>query len=228
MMTDIVLTGTIMPQSNFVGVADYATRRREYLRCLNYYSSFGNVYFLENSKYDVEADPAFHITNVKIVKFRETDGDAFTLGKGYQEFKMLDQFVLDEKCPARFFKVTGRRFIPNFAEFLTNGDGSGEAVFDLVRRHRIADTSFFFCSKRFYLEHIAGAYKAVNDDKGAWIERVLYARFHERATTQLFAVTPLFEGQSGSTGSTLKYPLWKQIIRKFQRRVWPVFGMREL
>lgn len=226
-MTSIVLTGTIVPQSNFVGVADVKIRRQEYLRCLNYYRGFGQVFFIENSVHDLLNDIDFQIDNVTLLKFDENDSSAFEFGKGYQEFKMMDSFVNSPDCPDSFYKITGRRYVSNFRELIQSQDPT-QALFDIVQRHKIVDTSFFHCSRGFYKQFIAGAYASVNDAEGDWIERVLYSRFHRIAPTTLFPSTPQFIGFSGSTGAGLHSPIWKTVVRNAQRALYRPIGKREL
>ena len=88
----IVLTGTIVPNSNFTTYTNPQVRRAEYLAAIHYYSGFAPVYFLENSAYDLASDPEFissedvAIRKFPVSKFAER-------GKGFQEFEMLDAWL---------------------------------------------------------------------------------------------------------------------------------------
>ena len=47
----IVLTATIIPNSILTEHSDFILRRAEYLKAIEYYKKYANVFFLENSSY---------------------------------------------------------------------------------------------------------------------------------------------------------------------------------
>jgi len=58
----LLITATIIPNSNFVAHTNIEQRRQEYYDALLFYSSqFKNddIYFLENSSYDLDRDEVF-------------------------------------------------------------------------------------------------------------------------------------------------------------------------
>lgn len=86
----ILMTGTIIPQSNYVVVKSSEQRRHEYLKAIEFYREFAPVWFAENSAYDVENDDEFRKwDDVHIIKCRKPY--EYSKGKGYQEFKMIDE-----------------------------------------------------------------------------------------------------------------------------------------
>ena len=89
----LVLTGTIKPTTDTTKYKDWKSRRREYLESLNYYSSFGKIYFLENSDYDLENDKEFiNIPNVVYRKFSKDKNNNHNIG--YQMIGFLMKKIL--------------------------------------------------------------------------------------------------------------------------------------
>ena len=109
----IVLTGTIVPSAPFTVHNDPRIRRREYLEAIRFYSEFAPVYFLENSPYPLGDDAEFNqFPNVRLrQRPLSTKPER---GKGYQEFEMIDGWLLNEpQPPRRWVKITGRYLYRN-------------------------------------------------------------------------------------------------------------------
>lgn len=227
MKTAIVLTGSIVPAVNFVVVADVSERRAQYLAALRFYSDFAQVYFLENSTYDIAADPEFlALQNVRIRRFSMSNGA--DRGKGYHEFAMLDTWHDSETSPPeRFLKITGRYLLRNIAAFLAECRRAGQRtlLIDRFANSEIALTSVFSVSWGGYGELLKGLYRQMNDSDGLWAERVYYAALRNSGTAHIFAHEPELIGVSGSTGQALKVPRlkWaaKQVLRSLNRVVDP-------
>jgi hypothetical protein len=225
----IILTGTIVPQSNHTAILDWRLRRKEYLNSINFYRKFGgDIFFLENSDYDLSSDTSFKFDNVHIIRHSVLNKDAFSLGKGYQEFAMLDSFITSGNSPSHFFKITGRRIVQNIDFFDDKYDSQENARFDIITNRRTVDVSFFFCSSRFYISKIAAKYHLVNDELGEWIERVLFKSLCDDQEVRFHLKQPDYFGLSGSTGSSLVYPYWKTIVRNMQRSIYGFVGARKL
>jgi len=86
MKLPLVITGTIMPQSNFVHITDWRLRREQYLDALRFFCESNAVFFLENSAYEIQGDSGFDLKNLTVVKLRDSE-NCYELGKGHQEFK---------------------------------------------------------------------------------------------------------------------------------------------
>src|ERR1700757_1216207 len=118
----LLITGTIVPNSNFVAHTNVEQRRNEYYESLQFYSdSFKNdsLFFLENSSYDFEKDGAFKkmLTDRKITLLKFPVSDKFNQGKGYQEFEMLDRAVEHLSIEYNsFIKITGRYKVMNLKQ----------------------------------------------------------------------------------------------------------------
>src|ERR1700748_3478651 len=94
----LLITGTIVPNSNFVTHTNASQRRDEYYASLLFYAEkFKNdeLFFLENSSYDFSKDNEFlkMLADNKITLLKFPVSDKFDQGKGYQEFEMLDAAV---------------------------------------------------------------------------------------------------------------------------------------
>lgn len=201
----IVITGTIIPQASFVQIADWQVRRQQYLEALRYFCERGyQVFFLENSAYDLDADPDFDMPHLTTLKLRDDEPGGHQRGKGYQEFKMLDRFLASELAPRRFIKLSGRRTLHQIIYFQHRYRTPGKQWFDLWQNDGFADTTFFCCDLDFYDRHLRNLYTQANDTTGHIIEKVVYAALHELSDIYFHPLTPLFTGQHGTSGNTLK------------------------
>ena len=204
MTLPIIITGTIVPQSNFVRIADWQVRRDQYVDALRYFCARYSVVFLENSSYDLSADRDFEMSNLSVVKLRDAERAARDLGKGYQEFKMLDRYLSDERAPGRFIKLSGRRTLKQIDRFQSLYAESAYQWFDLWQNDRFADTTFFCCDRKFYDSRLRGLYRQANDAAGVIIEKVVYDALESVPGIRFHPMTPLYEGRHGTSGNRLK------------------------
>jgi hypothetical protein len=226
----IVLSGSIVPAVSFVAVTDVATRRGHYLDSLRFYREFGPVFFLENSSYDLLADPDFtRLDGVQLRKFSMLPGPE--RGKGYQEFAMLDAWRLQEHVPpARFLKVTGRYRFANVARLLEEcvAAAPDEILIDRFRTGSVAITSLFSIGWRRYLDTIRGLYREMDDSRDIWAEHVVYRALAGDPLVRNFAHEPDPRGISGTTAERLDVPAWKRAIRQVTRSVDRAAGVDDL
>ena len=220
----VLITGTIIPTVPGLQQSDVQSRRDEYLAALHFYRDALKlpIFFLENSGYDVEADKEFQdlfMQGIELMKF--TPSEDPEKGKGYQEFEMLDNAV--GQMPERytsFIKITGRYIVENIKALAclpVNG-----LMADLHRKTKVTITGSFISDRKFYSEYIDGLYNDCNDDKGAWIERVLYRTIKEQKLwdrVDLFPKNPIYKGVPGSHEGTLERHPLKMKLRNAERRV---------
>jgi hypothetical protein len=230
----LLITGTIIPNSNFVEHINVEQRRQEYIDGLVFYSSqFPNdvLFFLENSAYNFDKDEEFqklfidkHIT---LMKFKESS--CFNEGKGYQEFEMLDSaFAQLESQYDEFIKITGRYKVLNLKQ-LTNHK-CVNMIADSHKKSKVTQTNVFYVTSRFYITHLKGSYLKVNDSKGKFIEHVVYDILNDKSilsSVELFNKNPLITGFSGSYGGTLNRNKYKMIFRNFERKVLSLLGIHQ-
>jgi len=218
MKLPLVITGTIVPQANFVHIKDWQLRRGQYLEALRFFCKEYTVFFLENSAYDIEADNGFEMDRLTVVKLRNAD-DCHDFGKGYQEFRMLDQFLSTDQAPPRFMKISGRRILIQIDYFQATYARSRWQYFDLWQNDGFADTSFFCCDLAFYKAHLLGIYAQANDSAGAIIEKLAYQALAKASNVRFHPVTPLYKGQHGTSGNRLKskYHIPTELRRFFRR-----------
>jgi hypothetical protein len=230
----IVLTGTIVPNAPFTAHNDPQARRQEYLSALRFYSQFAPVYFLENSIYPLSDDAEFHqLANVMIRQLPPSKSPE--RGKGYQEFEMIDGWLLSEsQLPPRWIKITGRYFYRNFANLMADcrNEYKAKMVIDRCARFHYARTCLFYVETGFYLNYLTGLYRNCNDNLNETVERVLYRYLTSLAASQvrLFSVEPRLMGISGTSGSSLAMKqstyLFKRVWRKANclvnnQKLWP-------
>jgi len=229
----LLVTGTIIPNSNFVAGNNAEQRRDEYYDALKYYSSeFPEIpiYFLENSSFDFKTDKKFEnlFTENKITLLKFPVSDKFEQGKGYQEFEMLDRAVNRLKGEYDLFiKITGRYKILNLSQILKLD--TQNVIIDLHKKSKVAQTNMFSCGFDFYLKNLSGLYAKANDSKGVFIEHVVYEKLISPETNKLvkmLPVNPLIKGTSGSYGGTLNRNKYKMILRNAERKVLALLGIK--
>lgn len=214
----LVVTGTIIPQASFVFIQNWQIRRNQYLESLLNMCKETRVFFLENSTYDLENDSDFRHPNLSLVKLQDNES-AYELGKGFQEFRMLDAFLDQDDAPQRFIKLSGRRTLKQLAFFQRRYAHTGRQWFDLWQNDRFCDTSFFCCDRDFYRQYVKGLYREANDAAGRIIEHVLYDALEAQSGIQFHPITPLFSGQHGTSGNPLKdnYHIPSELRRHLRR-----------
>ena len=204
----IVLTGTIIPNTDVrLQHINPEQRRKEYLDCINYYRNFAPVYFLENSSYPVEEDPAFtSIPNVTIRKFPLSFFPE--KGRGFQEFEMIDAWVKSEPhIPRRWLKVTGRYLYQNIQDILDECDQnrSKNLIINQYLSSNRAVVALFFTDTEYYLKNFVGMYSMCDDSKDLIIERVLNfkLRFLSKADFKRFKAYPKAKGIYGGSATEM-------------------------
>lgn len=230
----LLITGTIIPNSNFVTHANGVERRQEYIDGLLFYASeFPNddLYFLENSSFDFDNDGTFQDIfkekNISLMKFPESPH--FNEGKGYQEFEMLDNSI--EKLSSKydlFIKITGRYKVLNLKELTKNG--CEYMIADSHKKFKVTQTNVFSVTSKFYNDYLKGLYKCVNDADGRFIEHVIYSQLIKNNglnKVNLFNRNPIITGFSGSYGGTLNRNKYKMMFRNIERRILRILGIHQ-
>ncbi len=228
----IVLTGTIVPNAPFTAHNDPQVRRLEYLKAINFYRKFAPVYFLENSSYPLTDDSEFKqwsnvmLRQLPVSRLPER-------GKGYQEFEMIDGWLLNESQPPRcWVKITGRYLYRNFADLFEDcrHERRAQIIIDRCALSQIARSYLFFVVSRFYQEHIAGLYRECNDLTGEWVERVLYRRLASlsKSDARLFSLEPRLTGISGTTGGNIETQSSRYKAKRILRKLNYLLNRRQL
>jgi hypothetical protein len=229
----LIITATITPNSNFVVNTDSLKRRVEYLDVLKYYVSvfLGDIYFVENSGFDFSQDEEFKrlFKNDNLFSICLPQSNQFDKGKGYQEFDVLDEVVskLEHKYEA-FIKVSGRYLTTNFTKLITKKNRG--IIIDRHLKKGVAITSFFRCKMDFYQEYLKGCYKEVDDSSGIFVEHIVYKKLKEvdENRVDIFGVTPIYKGVSGSYGGGLnRHPL-KTFLINIERKILRIKNRNEL
>jgi len=224
----IVLTGTIIPNVKINSVYNEPNKRKEeYLKCIRYYTQFSTVYFLENSVYPLQEDIDFqNIPNLIIRKFPPSSNPE--RGKGFQEFKMLDDWVTNETDNVEnFIKITGRYFYPNFADIWQECQEKTQPkilINQYIMTH--AGVELFFTSKSFYKDAFSNLYLDCDERKDVIIETCVYKRLESLSKDEV----QRFYSQTkclGFSGTTAK-PLSKKLdsLNYFIRKVNYFFDKR--
>ncbi len=230
----LLITGTIVPNSNFVVHTNVQERRDEYYASLIFYADNfeeDDVFFLENSSYDFSADAEFQqlLTDKKITLLKFSVSDKYNLGKGYQEFEMLDAAIdkLYDKYTS-FIKITGRYKVLNLKE-LTDYTCYG-LVADFHKKLKVTQTNVFYVSRIFYNNYLKNLYLKVDDSNGVYIEKIVYEKVHTqelKKEIKLFPKNPIITGISGSYGGTLNRNKLKMKIRNIERKLLCVFRINQ-
>ena len=230
----LLITGTIVPNSNFVAHTNVEQRRKEYYDSLLFYSDNfkeDDLFFLENSMYDFEKDTEFQkmLVDRKITLLKFPVSDKFDQGKGYQEFEMLDKAIVKLHAEYNsFIKITGRYKVMNLKQ-LTDFVGEG-LVADFHKKLMVTQTNVFYVSGSFYNSYLKDLYLQVDDSKGVYIEKIVYDKIQSEKLEQkvrLFSMNPIIVGISGSYGGVLNRNKIKMKIRNVERKLLKVFGINQ-
>lgn len=210
------MTATIIPNAIHTVHVDAQQRREEYLRAIDHYRQFAEIYFLENSTYDLSADEAFYkYDNVHIRKFPAST--AHDQGKGYQEFAMLDMWLNTEpSLPPRWIKITGRHLASNFDKVFA--ECMAEDAYDLIIEQkrapsRVALTDLFYTTTAYYRQRFLGIYQESDDSSNVFIEHVVRNHIQSSDKFRLFREMPLLTGIRGTSGEVFGITLKKQVKR---------------
>jgi hypothetical protein len=234
-MTDdliILLTGTIVPNTISCSYSDPEIRRREYLDSIRYYSQYGPVYFLENSQFPIDTDEEFHsIKNLYLRKFPPSK--SFYKGKGFQEFEMINKWLINEpNPPKRFVKITGRYKVKNFIRILEECRLEQNPCIIIDQSSKIkkwAYTQLFYCHTRYYLENFSNLYLESDDSLHFYIENVFFNKLqNSRLCFRVFNNEPIFTGFSGTTGKKIEKMQIRQKLNKVLREMNKIFSNQYL
>ena len=141
-------------------------------------------------------------------------------GKGFQEFYTLDRFVKNHLKESILIKVTGRYIVKNVAELIAQI--KSPLTIDLHRKMKVAITGFFVVEKELYLTHFYDKYKLADDNRGKFIEHVLYDEIMSsslKSITKLLPQNPQYLGVSGSYGGSLERNKYKMMLRSVERKI---------
>ena len=230
----ILMTGTVEPNSTHVAVKDTFVRLQEYCEALSYCRDQfpgTDIYFLENSSFDLDNNILFSsiVKNCRIKVLRFPRSEMFHKGKGYQEFEMLDQAV--ERLKDNYdiaVKLTGRYKVMNLKQVL-------KTEFDCImadchRTPEVTQTNVFCFHFNFYRQHLSGKFKEADDEKGIFIEKVIYSylkKNHLMNSVTMFPVGPRISGVSGSYGTSVSRNKWKMKIIDIERMALRIFNIHE-
>ncbi|MEI7879369.1 MAG: hypothetical protein WCI95_00710 [bacterium] len=228
----VVLTGTIIP--NVAGAVSLTPEARlaEYRHVVQSCQQFAPVIFLENSNYPLERYPEFADSpRLRVHRFPPSGNPE--KGKGFQEFEMLDKWVLTEpKPPRRWLKLTGRYDLLNMSAILKEcgSEQKYSLLIDQLRKQKMARTYMFCIQTEFYRTHLANLYRQCDDRTGEWIERVLFRKLETIPAGQirLFKTQPLLRARAGSTGLAFPSGKFQWSIKQNLRRLNQLMDERYL
>ncbi len=227
----IVITGTIIPNSNFVVVSNPEVRLKEYSASLLFYAQKCNmpIFFAENSGYDIHRDAGFSklLKENGIVLMKFPLSTEYEKGKGYQEFEMLDKVVDHLEREYDFFiKITGRQCIQNIKKICDLQ--FNQLVIDRYRDLKVALSNVFCCDVSFYQKVLKGIFALADDSKGLFIEHVIYLQLEKyNKYVSLFPFSPQIKGVSGSFGRDLQGNRTKFKLRNAERKILMTAGIRQ-
>lgn len=224
----IILTGTIQPNVKICNkITAVEERRLDYIKAIKFYVKYAPVIFIENSQYDILKDKDFiNIKNLYIIK--EPLSKYVKRGKGFQEFEMLDKFILSKESPESFLKITGRFLIDNFDEVYNEVKKTDkDMIVDVYLKSKWADTYMFFCKKDTYIKNFLGIYNEMDDTTPEFTcaEKIFFKYIinNKNINYRMFFFESNILGKSGTSGE--RYPLKSnlRLIRRRLRRKWRYF-----
>lgn len=230
--TCIVLTATVNPAGPLIAQSDPARRLAEYEQVLEMYANElpYPIFFAENSGFDPSDSDIIRklVQSGRVKHIAAPQSTRPEKGKGYQEFEMLDNVIaqLADEYDS-FVKITGRYYLPNAAQLIAETP-AGIRI-DRHRKMKVAITGFFHCRTAFYRQHISGIFREADDEKGVFIEHVLYSKLATVSPdlVALFAENPAYRGVSGSHGNSMQRHPLKMKLRNAERKLLKMAGKQE-
>lgn len=168
-----------------------------------------------------------HHKRLEVLVFRGDHAKIHAQGKGYGEGEIM-KYVMENSVFLRedtaFYKVTGRIFIDGF-DALHDAHASRSVVFYLpailkrwkrillraaVRNRALSSvfrlfretfvvTTFYKCTKQYYVDNLLDRFRHVDDRRGYWLEHALMESLLANGF-DVFSMRPRFVGMSASTG----------------------------
>jgi len=249
----LVMTATITPPANtpLLDRSDPALRRKDYQEALRFYlelptEQLGAIIFLENSgselnDMDALGRQAGQGKEVEIIGLpANTESPKF--GKGYGEFKMLDQGLAGSRIlqPTDvLWKVTGRLKVLNLADLIATAPDQYELYCDLrsvpLIGERMGGNNWmelrtFSCTMLAYNRLMRGHYlqmKGISPEqyffrpvKDEWKQRV-------NGIVPRFRIQPRFAGYGGHRNADYQGTSYrrKEAIRSLGRRFVPALWL---
>jgi hypothetical protein len=230
--TCILLTATVNPAGPMVVQSNPQLRLSEYEQVLNFYAETlpQDIVLAENSDFDPAQSRVIqqHIRSGRVRFIAAPASTHPEKGKGYQEFEMLDRVVaqLADEYDS-FVKITGRYHVTNAAQLIAEWP-AGVRI-DRHRKMKVAITGFFHCRIDFYQKHLRGTFREADDEKGVFIEHVLYNKLAQLPgdQVQLFHQNPDYRGVSGSHGNSMQRHPLKMKLRNAERKLLKMAGKQE-
>jgi hypothetical protein len=228
----IILTGTVVPNVDFVSRTDVQQRVQDYIRCISFYLSETPhpIFFAENSGFDPNASKSF-APFLADERFRWASVEPHSnrsRGKGFQEFYTLDQLIGRGYGEPYFVKITGRYLVRNVNSLIRKM--KAPLHIDLHRKMKVAITGFFGVDAGFYRSHLKGTYSEANDGEGRFIEHVIYNTIQAKQLSHQVDLLPenaIYEGVSGSHGGSMARNPYKMKIRSLERSINRSLGIRK-
>ena len=160
------------------------------------------IVFAENSGWNLDRIkkklPQSSLERIEFVALSYDEFD-ITKGKGYNEMLLINQTLLQSRFireAKAFFKVTGRYPIFNIASFLKDAERKlliqDYALYCDMKDHNLYkmlglnwsahafECRLFGVNKAYYMEHMAPLYHNCDDEKGIYIEEVLFQFVKQR------------------------------------------------
>ena len=241
------MTATITPSAKMPHLtrANPEIRLQDYYQALKFYLEIPSHYidrivFLENSDTDLDRfrQLASNYPNKQVEFISVSSNYAVERGKGYGEFRMLDQGL--EQCSSIapddvFWKVTGRLKVSNLQQLIETSPKNYLLYCDMrnvpiigekLGGNQWMELRVFSCTLSAYDRFLRGEYHKVTDSSVS-IEKVLFQTFKSKLKDDLivprFTRQPIVEGYSGfgdvSYQST-SYKL-KNLLRQVTRAATP-------
>lgn len=253
----ILLSATINPKGmTFLALHNIEERRRQYLAALKALLTdpspdIGGIVWVENSGADLTAirelvaDQNKFNRPIDIISLDLNDYPR-DLGKGYGEFRALDQGLAKSPLSDKFshiVKMTGRLSVANLGSILRHFPATFDICADIRPESADAskgfmDTRLMAVSRDFYFEKALGLYHEMNDANAVYAETAFYNLARKSAGDAVIYPRlprePRWIGHAGTDGTPyddlsqrLKRP-YKIVRRAIQRlrgkpnlkRVW--------
>lgn len=220
----MVITSCIHPFSQQVSLTDVTIREKLHLQALLRWLTEGkinDIVICDNSAYKYPEEfiqiADENGKNLEILSFQADKAPTAAYGKGYGEGELMG-YVFEHSRLMHdadyFFKITGKLYIGNHAEYLDQLLDSPNNRPDFIFNHpanyffhpvQLVYTDFYLASKASFARFLSDVYKQVRDAEGIYLEHVFLSHLKKEAAfgssfeVQTMYPVPVKSGQMGST-----------------------------
>lgn len=184
----------------------------------------------DGSNFDLEpiVKVKFPNANIECLHHQNSSYEIAKKGKGYGEGEIIKYALQNSKFIAEsnvFIKCTGKLWVENFIECISQWNGKFMAnvhfanIFNILPTEmEYIDTRFYVTEKQFYIDNLIDLYLETNFGKNGSIENFFLKKIQSLALNNyIYSIDPIICGVGGGSGQYYKHSLRKKIKGKLRK-----------